>query len=284
LNFPVIAGDTHAQLRSRIEPAATALLPAVRDAAGQIERHLANDEEMLYHLLWSWMMDGSVAWAVLKAQLRSELGTEAIDLATCWWLYPRHPYHAGTNSYMSAGVGLVAITWSDSTASPVDVRAALSADDNRFLLATIKQESMAADDVTARLGAHGFVDEARRSRLFVLTPASPLAPVLLQSSGRFAQLAMRHLNVLEVARQLRMTPEQALVIVYHELCYELLGRLHEAGDLRIPGTTPENRKATRRLVALLPITSEAQREHLEQLFQKSIEHYAPGGDAAESKR
>ena len=43
---------------------------------------------MLYHLLWSIVMDGPVAWKVQEAQLGKRLRKESIDLTTCWWMVP----------------------------------------------------------------------------------------------------------------------------------------------------------------------------------------------------
>jgi len=279
LAFPVIASQTHAQLRSALGPVASDLLPAVQEMARKIRGGLKGQEQMLYHLLWSWMLDGRLAWMVLEAQLASLLQRESVNLATCWWLYPRHAYHVGTNSYSSASFGVLAISWSDSTAAPWDVRTVLGAHDNRFLLASIHQKQIPPDQITDQLRAYGFVDEAGRPSLFLLTPSSPLASVLLQSSARFARLATERMNVPDLADRLGLTPEQALVIAYHELCYELLARLHRAGDLWIPKIAKDNAQATRWLVSLLPITSEAQREHLEALGRDILGQYGPAEGA-----
>ena len=32
-------------------------------------------------------------------QLQRNLQKDVIDLTTCWWLYPEHPFSVGTNSY-----------------------------------------------------------------------------------------------------------------------------------------------------------------------------------------
>ncbi len=74
----------------------------------------------------------------------------------------------------------------------------------------------------------------------------------------------------ELASSLGVTPEQALVIAYHELCYEILGRLSAAGDLPIPQVSKDHPQDARTLVSFLPITSPAQQDQLNEMFNEIV--------------
>jgi len=270
LRFPVVAGEAHTRLQASIRVAAAQMVPAVREMVKEIKAHLQGHEEMLYHFVWSAMMDSDIAWKLLEVQLQRNLEKDAIDLATCWWLYPEHPFSVGTNGYAGSN-GLLIITWRRSTPAPDEVRQSLDASEGSFLAASARREPIPTDKITDQLRSFGFVDAANRSTLFLLDPSSPLVPVLAQCSSRFVRLVATHLDVKDVAQSLGVAPEQALVIAYHELCYEILGRLSAAGDLPIPQVSKEHPPGTRSLVSFLPITSPAQQDQLNEMFNKIVQ-------------
>lgn len=269
LRFPVVVGDAHARLQASIHVTAAAMAPAVKEMVKEIEAHLKGNEEMLYHFVWSGMMDGDIAWKLLEMHLRSRLQKEAVDLTTCWWMYPDHPYQAGTNSYMRPS-GWLTISWRRSTPSPDDVCRSLGASEDSFLAASVRREPIPVDKITDKLRSYGFVDASNRSTLFLLDVSSPLVPAVAQRSARLAQLAATHLDVKSIARDLDVAPERAAVIAYHELCYEILGILSATGDLTIPKVPQDNPQATRYLVSLVSLTSPSQINEFEKLLNEVV--------------
>jgi hypothetical protein len=269
LQFPVVVGEAHARLQAPIRVAAARMVPAVEEMIKEIKTRLPGHEEMLYHFVWSVVMDGDIAWTLLEMQLQRSLQKDAIDLATCWWLYPEHPFSVGTNSYGGSN-GLLFITWRRSTPAPDEVGRILGASEDSFLIASARREPIPADKITDRLRSLGLVDAANRSTLFVLDLSSPLVPVLAQCSSRFVRLVATHLDTKEIAQSLGVTPEQTLVIAYHELCYEILGRLSAAGDLPIPQVTKDQPQAMRYLVSFLPVTSPAQWSQLNEMSKEIV--------------
>jgi hypothetical protein len=273
LNFPVVVGAARVRLASFVHPVAIELLPAVRQMIGRIKPLLNNDQDMLYHFTWSIMMDGQVAWPVVELQLKRILGKDVIDLNTCWWLYPNHPYRAGTNTYGDPSGALI-ISWHATVPPPDEVRATLRAFDDAAIISALKREPIPRDKITDKLRAFGFVGGRNRSRLFILDVSSPLVPAVSECSAQFAQLAMTHINVKAIARDLDAEPERATVIAYHELCYEILGILSASRELAIPAATTDNLQAVRSLVSFVPLPPASQGEQMEKAIQGIIQQHA----------
>lgn len=274
LNFPVVVGAARVRLASSIHPVAVELLPAVRQMIGRIKPLLNNDQDMLYHFTWSLMMDtGAVAWPVVELQLKRVLQKDTIDLNTCWWLYPNHPYRAGTNTYGDSS-GTLIISWHATVPPPDEVRETLRASQDALLASALKDEPMPRDKITDKLRAFGFVGGRNRSRLFILDVSSPLVPVVSECSGQFAQLAMTHMNIGAIAKDLGTEPEGATVIAYHELCYEILGILSTSGELTIPQATTGNLQGVRSLVSFIPLPPASQGEQMEKTLREIVQQHA----------
>ena len=134
-------------------------------------------------------------------QLQCNLQKDAIDLATCWWMHPEHPFSVGTNSYAGPN-GLLTITWRGSTPAPDEVRRSLGASEDSFLVASARGEPIPTDKITDQFRSLGFVDASNRSTLFLLDLSSPLIPVLAQSSSPFVRLVATHPDMKEIAHRL----------------------------------------------------------------------------------
>jgi hypothetical protein len=273
LNFPVVVGAARVRLASSIHPVAVELLPAVRQMIGRIKPLLNNDRDMLYHFTWSVMMDGPVAWPVVELQLKRILAKDTIDLNTCWWLYPNHPYQAGTNTYGGVSGALI-VSWHGTVPPPDEVRETLRASADALVASALKDEPMPRDKITDKLRAFGFIGARNRSRLFVLDLSSPLVPAVSQCSAQFAQLAMTRMNIKAIAKDLGAEPEQATVIAYHELCYEILGMLSTSGDLTIPQAVTGNLQGVRSLVSFVPAPPDSQGEQMQKTIEGLIQQHA----------
>ena len=96
---------------------------------------------------------------------------------------------------------------------------------------------------------YGLVGADNRSRLFVVCVESEWVPFGMRLATEFGRTALANLDVASIASLLDVTAEQALVIAYHELCYEILGRLSASGELVIPNARETSPKDVRALVS-----------------------------------
>jgi len=245
---PVIAGGKRRELNSVIRQAAAKMLPVTRDTVRKIRPYFQAHEEMLYHVMWSGIMDGGLAWQTLEEQLESRAGKADIDLRMAWWIYPEHSHHAGTNTYGSAQ-GAWIITGLKGFPEPHIIRNALQGAENALIQSSLAGTPVGKKKVNEDLRLYGLIDEKGHSRLFVLEKGDPIVPVASKLSVEFAVCAIKHLDLERIARMLATTPEQSLVISYHELCYELLKELTSAGVLDLPEAADTKEKGVRRLVS-----------------------------------
>jgi len=96
---PAVVGRNRQYLQSTIEKAALKLAPVAKRAIEEIKPLLKEREEMMYHIIWSGIMDGQVAWSTLENELKKRLNKRNINLRTGWWIYPTHAFSAGTRTY-----------------------------------------------------------------------------------------------------------------------------------------------------------------------------------------
>jgi len=245
---PVIAGGKRRELNSVIRQAAAKMLPVTRDTVRKIRPYFKGHEEMLYHVVWSGIMDGGLAWQTLEEQLERQAGKADIDLRMAWWIYPEHSHHAGTNTYGSAQ-GAWIITGLKGFPEPHIIREAIQSAENNLIHSGLAGTAVGKENVNESLRRYGLIDGKGHSRLFILEKGDPVVPVASKLSVEFARNAIKHLDLEGISRILATTPEQSLVISYHELCYELLKELTSTGALALPKAADAGEKGVRRLVS-----------------------------------
>lgn len=237
LAFPVVMGQTRTSLQKLIEQVALQLLPVSEKIMQKIELHLEGREEMLYHVLWSVIMDGQVAWNTAKMELSqaAETGDTTIE-NIAWLVYPRHPYRCGTNGYGDSDVQIL-ITHSPNTPPPNVVYRTLNKYKNELIHSLATDRPIENREAKKALVEYGFVDDQGTVQVYVVH-LGDIDPEVIQEFGRlsyeFGHEVITHLDIQEVADILAVSPGQALVIAYHELCYEVLKQLSSRGTLDIP--------------------------------------------------
>lgn len=255
LAHPAVVGQKRQEIQSVIEKTAPKLVPVAKRAIQKIKPHLQGREEMMYHILWSGIMDGGFAWETLRLQLSEDLrkGSGSVDLRTAWWIYPGHPFHVGTNTFGSSDGSLVITAQKGFTPAHT-----ILGDIKEFKIDLIRSSITGAPlgdrAIPQSLRDYGLVGVDNRSRLFVVCSDSDLFPVAVRLSTEFAQSALANLDIQSIAGMLNVTPEQALVIAYHHLCYEVLGKLSDGGDLAIPNAAETSAKDVRSLVSFFLMT------------------------------
>jgi len=269
LNFPAIIGKKQAELEKLADQVSLKLLPTTQKMTQEIAGHLKGHEQMLYHVVWSIVMDGQVAWITLDNELKKQLGNDNVSITgTSWWKYPNHPYRAGTNTYTDLQTGQVEITWSQNTPMPPIVYAVIKRYENELIQSTTTGKPVG--DLSARqaLAKYGLVDGKGIGRVYIVDPNSEAAHIFGKFSQTFGKEFMKRIDVQEAAKTLAVTPVQALLIVYHELCYELLGQLAVKGGLDIPEVVLRPNTGTDQTYRLISIIDLTKLKSLDQLKSK----------------
>jgi hypothetical protein len=234
LAFPAIVGDKRSELQKYAEQAARQLTPFGENMIAQIRLHLAGRDEMIYHVLWSIVMDGGPAWDSARAEMNKKINSG--DTSTenkAWLLYPSHPFQVGTNSY-NTSYGHLAITWSRNTPSPNAIGGIISRYISQLSQAIGQDRAVEPAEVKNALGKYGLIDVTGKIRFYSIQADSEAAQFYAEMGAQFGQQMMMCLDVDKAAGMLEVSPGIAFVIAYHEICWQLLQDLAEKKALSIP--------------------------------------------------
>ncbi|UCG59660.1 MAG: hypothetical protein JSU70_09100 [Phycisphaerales bacterium] len=234
LAFPAVVGRKRNQLQRYVEPISRRLTPFAEKMIADIQPYLAGRDEMLYHVLWSDIMDGTLAWNTARAAMTKQIKSGDTSIENkAWLLYPYHPYRVGTNSYNNT-LGHLRITWSRNTPNPKAIYAIISRYANELTEVIEQNSKVATTDARDALGKYGLVDEAGKVRLLTIERDSEAAKSNAELGRQFGRQMMNHLDVAKVTDMLGVSPGVAFVIAYHEICWQLLQDLAEKKALEVP--------------------------------------------------
>jgi hypothetical protein len=234
LAFPAIVGDNRDRLQKYAEHAARQLFGLGEKTIAQIRPHLAGRDEMLYHVLWSIVMDGKPAWDEARAEMNRKVNAGDTSIQNkAWLLYPSHPFRAGTNS-SSNSFGHLKVTWSRNTPSPNAIGRIIWQYAGELTRAVEQDRAVETADVKDALSKYGLVDEAGKVRFYIIQSDSDAAAVYMKLGTEFGRQMMTHLDVNKMAEMLEVSPGVAFVIVYHEICWQLLHDLSDKKVLTVP--------------------------------------------------
>ena len=227
LAFPAVIGEKRDRLRKYAEQAARELVPLSEKMITQIRVNLAGRDEMLYHIMWSVVMDGFPAWVAARAEMNKQIKSGDTSIYNkAWLLYPSHPFRAGTNSSKNS-FGQMRVTWSRNTPSPNAIIRVIGQYAGQLTEAIENNRALASADAINALGKYGLVDEAGKVRLYIIKRDSESANVYSDLGERFGREMMNHLDVAKVVDMLGVSPGIAFVIAYHEISWQLLQDLSE---------------------------------------------------------
>jgi len=246
LAFPAVVGAKRARLQQRVERAAAELMPLAESMTDRIRGHLKDRKEMLYHVLWSCIMDGSPAWNAARSEMVKQIsaGDTSIDNKT-WLIYPPHPFAVGTNSY-DISSGHLRITWTRNTPNPQMIRRVIIQHEDDLAEAIDKGHPVKA---IAALHQAGLVDEAGRVQIYALdsNADADLIQDYTKLGKEFGRKMAAHVDAAAMSNTLQASPGAAFLIAYHEICWQLLENLAEKQALTMPSvlsqTKPDLEKA-----------------------------------------
>ena len=256
LTFPVIVGDKREQLQRYIEEQASALVPLGEQMITEIRPHLAGREEMMYHVLWSIVLDGA-AWDTARAEMLKQVhsgDTSSNDKG--WVIYPPHLFDVGTNSGGDFGTTL-RVTWSHGTPSPGAIEDVITKHLKELMPAIKHKTAVASEEARTALGKYGLVDEAGNVRLYTFTSGSKASKLYTRLSKQFGREAMTHVDIVKVTKMLDVEPGVAFLITQHEICWQLLQDLAEKKVLAVPAIVAKPGTDPREAYQLVSMTIRA---------------------------
>jgi hypothetical protein len=246
LAFPVIIGQRRTELQKRVQHAAAVVQEEAEKIVERVRTQYLNDRaEMLYHVLWSVIMDGEAAWDAAAAELgRQASGGDCSHNNKGWVIYPRHPYMVGTNGY-----GRMRITWSPATPSPNSIHSAIQPHESELVAALREKRPVKTGPAQETLRKYGLVDEGGKVLAYAFQEDQ--AETYDGLGSRFGQMVVSKLNIAELAKSLGVTPGEAFLVSYHEVCWEVLGNLGKKGILKAPHVPRSEPTALARVVELV---------------------------------
>lgn len=223
LTFPVLVGQEREELQAVADQAADKLAPEVARFVQQLGDAVPNRRDMVFHLLWSRVMDD--AWdRGWTARFKTAGPPNA-----AWVIYPGQGLDVGTNYGSIPGNGSYALTWSPAIRAQLGEISGAVAD--VFRVAWGKNVSDADAD---RLRSLGFLNEHGKSIAFTFRAGDPTDRLLDQLTTKYAELLATAYDYDKLGKQFDLTPEQMFLILGHETAYAIFGKMSHAGLLDVP--------------------------------------------------
>ncbi len=235
-SFPILGPKETQQLRQQVAAIAPALArrlePQVRELQNELSR--TGRERNAYSIIFSYVLDGLVWDEFAKRQMvhRREITVESpLWSGEVWALYPPRVFSAGTNSMCDQGVCLK-VTW---TKDAIPQMLPFVADIPRLerMLDDYRKGGIVKDERTRQVfGPFDLFDESGRLTIPVID--EKMSNDLYRSASAIAvgvatQVAVL-LNLGGLAHEFEFSDnEQALVIAYHELMWDVMDQLEQRG-------------------------------------------------------
>jgi len=223
LTFPVIVEAQREQLQTFVQPVAARLAPQVAQLASRIRAVVPDNPEMVFHLLWSQVMDA--VWD--KAWKANFSGSAPPDLT--WVVYPEQRFAVGTNYNSVPGNGWSALTWSPNFRQHIQ-RATDSLID-AYRLAWGKE--IAAADLV-QLQELGFVVPKHKLKVFVFHVGDPTDKLLKELTSEYAALVAGAYDYVAAGKKFGIPPEEMFLVLLHETAYAVFDDLRHSGSVQIP--------------------------------------------------
>ncbi|UCC74625.1 MAG: hypothetical protein JSV86_08780 [Gemmatimonadota bacterium] len=230
--FPAFVGRDREGLAEVAEAKARELRPLVEGFIVRLRSELGDRQEMLFHVLWSRVIDEiwTDAW---------RLSFPNEDLPTVAWLvYPEHEFAVGTNYGSTPGGGSLALTWSRKFTDQLSA----FPEANYELFKTAWGESFENAEVRSELEGYGVFEASGDSRLFLFHRDGHLDSLRTGMVMEYAEAVSRAFDWQEIGGQLDIHPGDAFVVVLHEVAYAIFERLYHGQLLEIPSLLLDGRE------------------------------------------
>lgn len=240
-SFPVVSGVRSERYYDLVRSAAAEVLRVHRTDVDDLLGELDTLGLRLYgyHALWSLVFDGQRAWV----EMVDEGVVPAIDRVRSWVVHPAHPYKTGTNVYGPGtdGEHLMPVSWRPNSAT----------------IQTAESEWEGAYEALLERGtlpAELSIDRRAPAPGLVLSAHPRLAAMVSGLSGTLHRTIRSALDVEGLAALFHGDTAVAFAAAYHDVGWEVIGELVDAGALAVPpalgGTVPGTLDGAASLVPL----------------------------------
>ena len=238
--FPAIIGAKRTRLQELGIRVSQQLTPPTEDMIRQVLQNLEGREYMLFHVLWSLIMDN--AWGPAEKAMKEQVKTGDVSFDNQGWLiYPpqKDGIGAGTYSDMTPSGAWVRVTTSGNTPSANETIATIVKREDPIRTAIRGDWVISDTQAASDLAEYGLIGDDRRLRLYALDPetdprAAKAYQLFTKLGIQFAQQLVDALGISSTAQMLGCTPGVTFVIAYHQICGRLLQDLAASGKLPVP--------------------------------------------------
>ena len=196
------------------------LAPDVARIADELRRAVPTHPEMVFHLLWSRVMDEM--WCTTW---RME-GRPNCPPRTDWVIYPHSRFEVGTN-YWEADY---AITWNRRAECPMNDAVSHA----RLLLLKAAWGQAAAGPALPALRSVGLLNDVGRFRGFAYHAHGSLDTLVDRLTREYAAMVTRAYDYDSLSRKLGIPVDQLWVVLLHETAYAVFENLAASGSLAPP--------------------------------------------------
>ncbi|MFB0518041.1 MAG: hypothetical protein ACETWC_02030 [Acidobacteriota bacterium] len=230
LTFPVIRGSDRVFLSNEAEQTAEKMLPTMRHIVQKLKAELKGEEESLYHITWSVVMD-SYMFTWLNLLLDGHVNPLIlISKSYSFCVYPVNPFQAGTNFY----------DWEDNMMAVSHSRGALEHINKLMgpygseIIKIAVTQAPFESQLKDTLIPYGFMDNQGKLRVLTYEKGSPRYNLFKRLGEQYASEIGKAIDIEALSTRLKLTTDQCFVIAFHEASWEILKLLHQEEILPRP--------------------------------------------------
>lgn len=239
--MPILDSEKMSGLRALTENAARQI---AENMEANLRKYIATLESEgfgghAFSLLFSYVIDGLV-WSEFRSQGLGVSTRVTADTplwaGAVWAVFPPRASRCGTNSY-SAETGYVSVNWSESAGGELD-KLLGSSEYLKTMVDQIGSQGRLVDPKAVEaLAPFNLIDLDGRPRIPIVreTAGVDLYDTSLDLSANIAALTLQTVPVDSLQKTLGLTsPAVALIIIYHELMWDLMEVLEGKGMIVRP--------------------------------------------------
>jgi len=224
LSFPVIVGKNRKAMADIVNKAAEELSPFVESMINKLKPELKRNEDILFHILWSRVID-EIWFNAFSLSFPEEKPPKVI-----WVIYPEHPFMVGTNYNSLPGHGNLALTWSNNFTEHLT-----AFDDLRFELHQAAWDKEITNiQAKEKMKEFGAFDVNDRFSVFSYKRGDKLDQILVNLTEEYASKVSKIYDYKALSEKFDVPYDELFVIVLHETAYAVFERLYKSGKLLIP--------------------------------------------------
>lgn len=224
LSFSAIVGEKREALADIVNDASEELSLLVESMIMQLRKQLENRQDILFHILWSRVID-EVWYKAWKLTFPDE------ELPNVRWvIYPKHSFSVGTNYYSLPGHSNIALTWSDNCMDHLDFF-----HEFRFEVHQAAWKKEIKDQkAKEKMRKFGAFDASYQFTIFSYNSGDSLDQTLDNMISEYASKVTNIFDYKKFGQKFNIHYGDIFVIILHETAYAIFENLYKSGKLNMP--------------------------------------------------